>query len=198
MAKENYHHGELRRALLEAAVAGIESNQGQIPSFRELARAVGVTSGAPFHHFKNREELLGAIAADGFENLLAELREAVASTSDAEDRVAELARRYIRFGRVRRAYYRIMFGPECATILSAVEVQAASCLQVLDDTVLMLHSDPLSAHAISLSIWALLHGIVDLGVGGPLEKKVTAEELEELAVQATVALTRANSSNLPG
>lgn len=188
MTKESYHHGGLRRAILEAAVKGLESSHGQIPSFRELARTVGVTSGAPFHHFKNREELLSAIAAEGFELLLSDLREAIETRQAAAEQISELARRYIRFGRVHRAYYRIMFGPECATIMSSVELPAAACLQVLVDTIVRLRADPLSAHDTALAIWAQLHGVVDLGVGGPLEQKLTEDALESLAVQAALTL----------
>jgi AcrR family transcriptional regulator len=64
-----YHHGDLRRALLEAAVQAIAEVGPAAVSLRDLARRVGVSHAAPAHHFGDKAGLLTAVAADGFRRL---------------------------------------------------------------------------------------------------------------------------------
>src|SRR5271170_5026435 len=72
-----YHHGSLRAALLAQAERTLRERGAQDLSLRELARAVGVSHGAPRRHFPDRRALLDALAEAGFERLGAELRGAV-------------------------------------------------------------------------------------------------------------------------
>jgi AcrR family transcriptional regulator len=71
--KADYHHGNLRRALIDAAVSAIAKHGVDALNLRQLAARAGVTPGAPYHHFTDREELLAAIAEEGFGRLGAEL-----------------------------------------------------------------------------------------------------------------------------
>ena len=71
--KADYHHGHLRRALIETAVKTIAQRGVDALSLRELAAQAGVSPGAPYHHFPNRSELLAAIAEEGFTRLEAQL-----------------------------------------------------------------------------------------------------------------------------
>ncbi|MEO1267762.1 MAG: helix-turn-helix domain-containing protein [Myxococcota bacterium] len=63
------HHGDLRRALLKAAMEEIEASDGAAPSLRAVARRAGVSPGAPYHHFKGKAGLMAAVAMDGFVKL---------------------------------------------------------------------------------------------------------------------------------
>ena len=69
-----YHHGDLRRALVEAAERILENEGPSALSLRAVAREAGVSAAAPYHHFKDKNELLAAIAQEGFE-LLAQVRQ---------------------------------------------------------------------------------------------------------------------------
>ena len=64
--KADYHHGDLKRALIETAVKAIARHGVDAVSLRELAARAGVTPGAPYHHFASRDELLASIAEEGF------------------------------------------------------------------------------------------------------------------------------------
>ena len=75
-----YHHGDLPRALLEAAVEAIEEVGPAALSLRDLARRTGVSHAAPAHHFGDKAGLLTAVAADGFRRLAATLGEAYRAT----------------------------------------------------------------------------------------------------------------------
>ena len=95
--KRRYHHGDLRRALIDDAVGTIARQGIGALNLRQLAARVGVTSGAPYHHFANREALLAAIADDGFRRLEARLIAARdAAPLEAGARLEALGEAYVR------------------------------------------------------------------------------------------------------
>src|SRR5881275_3059021 len=105
-----YHHGNLRAVLLEEAERIVRERGAQELSLRELARAVGVSHGAPRRHFPDRQALLDALARAGFERLGAELRAAVAGAGDAfGPRLRAIAAAYIRFATEDAALLELMF-----------------------------------------------------------------------------------------
>src|SRR5918911_3448969 len=100
-----YHHGNLRAALLEEAERRL--GDGEL-SLRELARAVGVSHGAPRRHFADKQALLDALAEEGFARLGRAL-EASAADGDFTARLAALARAYVRFATEHGALLDLMF-----------------------------------------------------------------------------------------
>jgi AcrR family transcriptional regulator len=106
-----YHHGDLRRALLKAAVTILEREGPSALSLRAVAREAGVSPAAPYHHFKDKSELLNAVALEGFARLKAALVEAFAAASKSEVRSA-LGVAYVEFSRANPALYRVMW--DCA------------------------------------------------------------------------------------
>ena len=103
-----YHHGDLPRALLEAAVEAIEEVGPAALSLRDLARRAGVSHAAPAHHFGDKAGLLTAVAADGFRRLAATLGEAYRTTGS----FLEVGVAYARFAVTHRAHFEVMFRPE--------------------------------------------------------------------------------------
>jgi AcrR family transcriptional regulator len=106
-----YHHGDLRRALLRAAVAILERDGPSALSLRAVAREAGVSPAAPYHHFKDKSELLNAVATEGFAKLKTALAEAFAAAHGDEVRSA-LGVAYVEFSRHHPALYRVMW--DCA------------------------------------------------------------------------------------
>jgi AcrR family transcriptional regulator len=103
-----YHHGDLRRVLLEAAVQTmLEAGPGAV-SLRDLARRAGVSHAAPAYHFGDKAGLLSAVAADGFGRLAAGLREAYQATGS----FLEVGVAYVRFAVTNRAHFEVMYRPE--------------------------------------------------------------------------------------
>lgn len=103
-AERAYHHGDLRRAVLTAALDVIAAEGPAALSLRDLARRAGVSHAAPAHHFKDRAGLLTAVAAEGFGLLSVALGE-------AED-LRDLGVRYVRFATAYPAHFQTMFRPE--------------------------------------------------------------------------------------
>lgn len=108
-----YHHGDLREAMLEAALAAIARDGVSAVSLRRLAREVGVSHGAPAHHFGDRTGLFTALAARGFELLDSRLREAVAEAPDLpKARLSAAGKAYVMFAADNPAYFEVMFRPD--------------------------------------------------------------------------------------
>ena len=103
-----YHHGDLRRALVEAARQLVETEGPSAMSLRAVARQAGVSPAAPYHHFKDKGELLAAVAAEGWALLGKEILAAMASGAGPDDTTPELLA-YVCFARAHPALYRVMF-----------------------------------------------------------------------------------------
>ena len=102
-----YHHGDLRRALLEAAMVIIERDGPNALTLRAVAREAGVSPAAPYHHFKDKSELLFAVSKEGFHRLKAAMGSVVAPISTHTMGVA-----YVEFAHANPALYRVMY--DCA------------------------------------------------------------------------------------
>src|SRR3974390_2475074 len=79
-----YHHGDLRRAIINAALEILSETQSVEFSLRELARRAGVSHNAPYKNFADKRELLAAVSAAGFELLTKRMRDEIAGLSDPE------------------------------------------------------------------------------------------------------------------
>ncbi|MFF8379841.1 TetR/AcrR family transcriptional regulator [Streptomyces sp. NPDC015661] len=149
-----YHHGDLRQAVLAAALDVIATEGPGALSLRDLARRAGVSHAAPAHHFKDRTGLLTAIATEGYE-LLAE---ALAGTPALVDRGA----RYVGFAVAHPAHFQVMFRPELLRaddpeLLAAKEHASAELRAGVAD--LRGASDPRTA---GIAAWSLAHGFATL------------------------------------
>jgi AcrR family transcriptional regulator len=109
-----YHHGDLRRALIAAALTLVTEQQDWTFSLREVARIAGVSQSAPYNHFADKRELLAAVAVAGFHRLRDGIMSDVAGKHPASAAFAASVRAYVRIGVENPALYRLMFGPELA------------------------------------------------------------------------------------
>jgi AcrR family transcriptional regulator len=106
-----YHHGDLRRALLHAAEAVLEREGPSALSLRAVAREAGVSPAAPYHHFKDKSELLNAVAVEGFTQLKDAMAAAIEGVPADEKRLA-IGLAYVSFAQANPALYRVMY--DCA------------------------------------------------------------------------------------
>jgi AcrR family transcriptional regulator len=104
-----YHHGDLRRGLVDAARRILESDGPNALSLRAVAREAGVSPAAPYHHFKDKGELLDAVALEGWDALGAALAEARKNVKPDQIVVSELGVAYVCFARDNPALYRVMY-----------------------------------------------------------------------------------------
>ena len=104
-----YHHGDLRRGLVDAARRILENEGPNALSLRAVAREAGVSPAAPYHHFKDKGELLDAVALEGWDALGEALASAKARMDGDGILIAELGVAYVCFARDNPALYRVMY-----------------------------------------------------------------------------------------
>ena len=109
MTKSTYHHGALADALVGAALALVEQDGADAISMRDLAQSLGVSHGAPYRHFADRDDLLAAVAAQGFADLIADYEAALAGPGDGRARLEAVNRAFFGFATRRLNLYRLMF-----------------------------------------------------------------------------------------
>src|ERR1700754_666613 len=105
-----YHHGDLRRVIVKAALEILSETQSLDFSLRELARRADVSHNAPYKHFADKRELLSAVSAAGFEMLTKRMAREIGRHSDARDQLFAMLRAYIDHGVENPALYNLMFG----------------------------------------------------------------------------------------
>jgi AcrR family transcriptional regulator len=161
-----YHHGDLREALVTAAVALLEEKGLASFTLRECARRAGVSHAAPAHHFASAGDLLAEIAARGFERFVLALGEAADAAGAAPAlRLAAMGRAYVAFALANPAVYGLMFRSGAGTLQSPhLRTAATAAWQQLCDGVAAAlgpeRQDEVTAKA--AAVWALVHGTATL------------------------------------
>ncbi|MFT0762933.1 TetR/AcrR family transcriptional regulator [Actinomyces sp. F1_1611] len=184
-SEKTYHHGDLRAALLTAAVELLEL--GEPFSMRAVARRAGVSQTAPYRHFADRAALDNAVAAAGFDDLTSELSAALATMpegADLEEVLSQLGVAYVMFALNRPAEFRIMFGNECDEA-DAERVLAAQKLHALLENVLAGEVPPDQVPDASLALWGMAHGLAFLHLDG----KLRPSPLEEVQARVRAAVS---------
>ena len=108
-AKKSYHHGDLRRVLLETATRMINEEGVDSVSMRKLAERAGVSRTAAYHHFANKQELLCAIAMDGFLRQM-EAVDIAGGSEQFREQLRRFVRSYVEFSAENPEYYELMLG----------------------------------------------------------------------------------------
>jgi AcrR family transcriptional regulator len=110
VAKKAYHHGELRESLLSAAGALLEQDGPAGLSLRKVGRQLGVTPGAPYRHFEDKDALLAALATEGFRKLRAAILANQEGAPDGQERLRRAGLGYLEFASSHPELFRLMFG----------------------------------------------------------------------------------------
>lgn len=190
-----YHHGNLHRVLLDAAMDLIRERGIDGFTLREVARRAGVSHNAPYHHFADKGALVSALAVESFERFERAFREAEAATGGSHlDKVRAIGRAYVRFAFDDPARFALMWRPELRTVAddSAVDEAGLASYQVLIDEVEAGQRSGEVRHGdlalLSLSAWSTVHGLATLVVDGPLRGEVLTWEQAEPMVDAVLDL----------
>jgi AcrR family transcriptional regulator len=155
-----YHHGDLRQALLDAAVQAILEVGPAAVSLRDLARRTGVSHAAPAHHFGDKAGLLTAVATDGFRRLAATLGEAYQATGN----FLEVGVAYVRFAVTHRAHFEVMFRPELYHTDDPELVRARDAARALLYPPAAEAANEGGADDVRAAVaaWSLVHGLATL------------------------------------
>ena len=186
-----YHHGDLRAALIDTAVDLIEDGGIRTFSLAEASRRLGVTVSAPYAHFADRDELLAAVAVHALELFRAELQAELESLTDPADRLAAIARAYVRFAGTHRRLFELLFEagldkarhPEIEAAEQPIDDAFLGCVRAVSDT-----EDPAS-DALATAVEATARGHALLLLDGHFsESRGAAALAANGAERATLAL----------
>ena len=173
LAAGSYHHGELRTALVDAALDLLAEDGADAVSLRAVARRVGVSAMAPYRHYSDKEALLAAVAVRGFEGLRKVLRVAD-DAAPAGQALVEQAVAYVRYALEHPALFRLMFGPKRLAKLSELTIAGETAYAVLAARVAAEMPANTDRDARALGCWSLVHGLASLFLDGRMSDKTTA------------------------
>jgi AcrR family transcriptional regulator len=161
-----YHHGDLSRALVEAARRILEAEGASALSLRAVAREAGVSPAAPYHHFKDKTELLEAVAHEGWETLGEAIAEARRSSSDAGEALGAIGLAYLHFARDNPALYRLMYATSRdRTSMPEHAKEEDSGLANVQGALVAAGADPndeLELQLATVASWCAVHGLAEM------------------------------------
>jgi AcrR family transcriptional regulator len=172
---DQYHHGDLRRALLQAAVRTIQKQGFDALTLRAVGSELGVSRSALYRHFADKAALLTAVASEGFRMLRADLLSAWQGGGKGRAGFEAMGEAYVRFARANPYHYRVMFGsgfelnaadPELAETGSAAYAALLDALVEQQSQGLVRRDDPQTQ---ANFVWATVHGVAMLAIDGSLE-----------------------------
>lgn len=171
VTKTSYHHGALREALLTATLELIDAEGIGAVSLRRVARAAGVSPGAPYHHFPDRAALLTALSDEGFHRLADTLTEAHAAAPTPATALEAIINAYVDFARTNPAYFRLMFRPELTkSHKSEYGAEAGeAAFAILVGTVAEC-VPPADRDVVAITMWSTVHGFASLWLDGQLDR----------------------------
>src|SRR3954447_5324623 len=187
-----YHHGNLKEALIHAALELIAKKGPAGFTFAEAARFAGVSPAAPYRHFRDRDELLADVARRGFEQFAIALERAWnGGTPEPFAAFERLGQGYLEIARTEPAYYSAMFEAgvphDISAELTAAGDRAFGVIRTASETLIgrMPPSRRPPALMVALHVWSLSHGIASLFARGDAGRRtlpMSAEELLEAGV----------------
>ena len=188
-----YHHGDLRRALLDEALTTIGTEGVDGLTLREIGARVGVSRTALYRHFADKRDLLTAVATEGFRTLRLQLVAAWEEGGRGSDALEAMGDAYIGFAIANAAHYRVMFGsfvdleerePELAG-------EAGGAFQALVDALAALQQEGIvrgdDTVRMATFVWSVVHGMATLAIDGQLPEPAGIEEVRRYALGRLMA-----------
>lgn len=187
--RRSYHHGDLRRALLDEAAATIRTDGVDALTLRGIGARLGVSRTALYRHFADKRALLTAVATEGFRTLRQELIGAWEAGGGGEAAFHSMGLAYVRFAVSNPSHYRVMFGgfvdrqapdPDLAAEAEGAFRALVDALAALRGAGLVRGDD---TEQMARHVWALVHGVAMLGIDRQLREPEAAEELTRYALE---------------
>ncbi|MDN4173135.1 TetR/AcrR family transcriptional regulator [Nocardioides sp. SOB77] len=186
-SSSGYHHGDLRRALVEAGSALLEEQPPARISLREVARKAGVSHAAPYHHFGDRGGLLKAVGDECMRDFLDRQEAAAAAAADPAERLVALGAAYVSFADERPHAFALVFDPELcppddpsperAPLIARNEQLLAECVAAWLEYRGRSQED---LEALAAALWGTVHGLAALVGEGQLALEQVGPALRAL------------------
>ncbi|MDQ3233157.1 MAG: TetR/AcrR family transcriptional regulator [Pseudobdellovibrionaceae bacterium] len=191
---KQYHHGDLREALIDATLEMLKNDEAHLIGFRELARRLDVSRAAPYRHFESVESLLGFIAEEGYRKFIEALEPvALHGTLGSKERFLELGIVYVNFALKNSAHYRLMFDQrffKTGTFpkVEQLAAQAFGLLKLTASACLPADAAPDEKNQLANLAWASVHGISKLFIDGQWDQVQDRQKFIRYACEKLVAI----------
>ena len=191
--RTRYHHGDLRAALIEASMRMIAEKRLEDFSVADAARAAGVSTGAPYRHFADRDDLLDHVAAAGFEQLHALSQAAMAGLPETSvDRIIAGGCAYVAFSAANPGLFHLMWSATRPRDGSGVahETGMRCYAAFIDDLQLVMAAQGLGhldAKEFGTPLWAMVHGFASLLIGEMQAVEPALARVEDMLASAVRA-----------
>jgi AcrR family transcriptional regulator len=177
--RDRYHHGDLRRSLIQAGREVLAERGVDALSLREVARRAKVSQAAPYHHFADKADLVSAVAQHGFEDFARALRTgADTAGGGALQRLTAMGLAYVRFAVANPELFRLLFRPELrggtreGAAAEAMEPAGSAAYQLFLDAVTAAVKEGSvqgSVEDVAVAALSAVHGLSTLLVDGPVD-----------------------------
>jgi AcrR family transcriptional regulator len=175
MQKKSYHHGDLRKALIENGVRLVTEGDAEKLSLREVARMAGVSATAVYHHFPDKQALLSALAQEGLARLATAQYRASEQAGGGKAGFAATGRAYVNFALENPALFKLIGSTHAPPLDKADDLPDPMAFLLANATALAPPgAPPIAAQAIAIQGWALAHGLALLMLEGhvPTDQKL--------------------------
>ena len=165
MAKQSqsFHHGDLKRALIDATLQLVRSVGPQGFTLNEASRLAGVAKSAPYKHFRDKEALLVEIAVLGTQRMEQELRSASELEGTPRERLLAVGLAYIAFSKQHPDFFAIMFRSGIdKSSYEELGVAATSVFSIADELAKEIEDSLVKARRLALAVWTMAHGFAML------------------------------------
>ncbi|MGE0742929.1 MAG: TetR/AcrR family transcriptional regulator [Hyphomonadaceae bacterium] len=186
--------GDARRTLLDASLALLAEQGLEGFSMREVARRAGLSHQAPYHHFPDREAILAAIVAEGFQSLRDASLAALEGRTDPRARFTAIGRAYVTFALSHPAHFKLMFRSEL--VREDRHDEAKACAQGAFDVLVQIAGEVADATGydardLAVLAWSLVHGLATLSLEGKLDKATGSDQEREAATARALSFFEA-------
>ncbi len=176
----SYHHGDLKTSLKEAALRLVREKGPRGFSLNEASRLAGVSVGAPYRHFPDKDALLAEIASNGNELLTVEITAAAKLVSGVKEKMIACGMAYLEFCRAHPDYFAVIFHAGLdKSKYPAVEQSARNAFGTIFELALAFERTPELAMQRAVSCWALVHGLASLRMDGGLAMMLQGKTRDE-------------------
>lgn len=191
--KKRFHHGDLREALIAATRELLIQHGPDGFTLADACRRAGVTTAAPYKHFRDKQEILEEIVLRGFEELTAAIAKAVAEGgSGTIAGITAMGASYVDFAVAQPALFRLMFGhkPEIMKVRQVDQIGRQCLKKVMEEVAAYSrkHGHAADAEKIALRLWTFVHGASSLQLDGDYERVAPGLDVYELIARVTPIL----------
>jgi AcrR family transcriptional regulator len=198
MPRKNYHHGDLKNALIKAGVEILSKEGIEGLSLRKVAQRAGVSHSAPYSHFPDKQSLIAAISTEGFNQLYSELDAAVlANPKNPKKQLQQGALIYLQFALNNTDTFKIMFSgvlekekeyPAFVAISYKTFQRVVDVVKACQDAGVLLSKSP---EMMAVTVWGQVHGIVSLALEGQISHTVldhqTVQDVVSFAIEQMIS-----------